>query len=365
MIDPVLQQRVIDELRAKAAWIPHLRVVSGFDAMVDQIIEVVGKRSSPESYAAMSRIEDLGTWALQCAGRSGLREAVLLEETAGGCTQNMGDGIATLGFQLDAFASLGDPVHPVLQPFVDKCHAAHNLLEPGKVTCMEFEDGKLMLAFLSHFAQFTPDFLRARLADGAYRKACGEAQAIAFTCWSLYPYMTDCWQYLQTEVLADLTHRPHIYIDLADPASRSEADVHAMLDALVGFERIGRTSLSLNGNEANQLARLLQFEEAGSDAASLERLAARLRAHCGISEVGIHLVKSATAVTTDAACTVTGPWCAKPKKSVGAGDRYNAGYLAGLLLGMELDARLLLGTLASGFFVRNARSATVQDLLQT
>lgn len=352
-----------DRVLAEQSRIPGLNIVSGFDAVVDTMVRVVGSRTSPETFEPLNTISDFGGWVDACAGRSGLREVVLDEECAGGCTINMGDGIATLGFPLDVFANVGQPRHPAFDPLHEKSRSLVPLeMEPGKVTCMEFDDGKLMLAMLGHFSCVTPDFLKQNLGD-TYRKACEQASAICFTCWSLYPYMTDGWRYLQEELLADLPHRPAIYLDLADPASRSDEDVREMLDTLQGFESIGRVTLSLNGTEANQLARLSGFEESDDDSRNLEALCASLRDRCGISEVGIHLPQTASAATEEETLTVPGPYCSKPKKSVGAGDRYNAGVVAGQVLGLSLEERLLLGTQCSGFFVRNARSATLPELI--
>ncbi len=61
--------------------------------------------------------------------------------------------------------------------------------------------------------------------------------------------------------------------------------------------------------------------------------------------------------------TQPGPYSAGPKKSTGAGDRFNAGFCLGLALGLDDSESLALGCAASGFFVRNARSASHQELV--
>jgi hypothetical protein len=48
---------------------------------------------------------------------------------------------------------------------------------------------------------------------------------------------------------------------------------------------------------------------------------------------------------------------------VGAGDRFNAGWLAGGLLGLAAEERLLLGVAVSGFFVRAARSGSISEII--
>ena len=182
------------------------------------------------------------------------------------------------------------------------------------------------------------------------------------TSWSVYPHMSACWRYLYEEALAGLPGQPHLFFDLADPASRPRPQLAAMLDTLGGFEKLGPVTLSLNGNEANQLAHAVGLAEADESPEQLERLAGELRVRAGIATVGIHLVKSATAATAESAATVAGPYCPKPAKSVGAGDRFNAGWLAGILLGLPLAEQLAVGCASSGFFVRQARSATWPEL---
>jgi len=363
-MNKALLTRISSHLQEKTNDISQIPVVSGFDAFVDEMVRVVGERQSPESFTPMPTIGEFGNWAQSIAGRSGLREAVMEEVASGGCTLNMGDGLATLGFPLHAFLGAGSPPHPAFESMLSKCESVHTLgMEPGRTVCCEFDDGKLMLSFLSHFASYTADFMKQQMADGQYRQACESAHAICFTTWSLFPYMTDCWRMIQSDVLHGLTHRPHIFVDLADASGRSQADILDMLDALAGFESIGRVTLSLNGTEGNVIARHLSLAPADDSDEQLQRLAGQIRDYAKISEVGIHLVKSATAVTENESITVPGPYCAKPKKSVGAGDRFNAGCVAGMLLDLPIAERLTLGTMSSGFFVRQARSATLQELI--
>jgi len=350
-------------LRASAGLAAERAVVSGFDAFVDEVGHVVATRQSPDAYEPVPTIAAYAEWVAASAGRSGLREFVIHERAAGGCTVNMGDGIATLGFPLDVFAGLGDPTDPAFDGFASKCRSVDTLgMTPGRTVVAEFEDGKLMLCTFSHFAAITPDYFRTALAGGGYRAACEQASAIVLTSWSVFPHMTQCWEFLQKEIFSGLLHRPRFFFDLADPASRSPDDLVQMAEALAGFEACGPTTLSLNGAEANQLARALGIPPANLDSEEIIRLCTDLRERIGISELGVHIIKAAASATADSADLVPGPYCAKPAKSVGAGDRFNAGWLAGYMLGLDLRERLLLGVVTSGFFVRMARSGTLDEV---
>lgn len=355
--------RLAQILVDKGAQVVDTSAVIGFDAFVDESIRIVGERSSPVEYTAVPTIGDFGAWASSAAGRSGSREFVCEEIIAGGCSVNMGDGIASMGFPLHAYSGVGTPENPAFASFLAKCSGGDSVgMEPGRALVTEFDDGKLMFCSFSHFAKFTPDYLRENLGKSGYREACEKAKGIALTSWSVYPYMTDCWKYLIDDFFVGLSNRPRFFFDLADPASRSQEDLVAMVDTIGGFEKYGPVTLSVNGNEANRLAVALGLTQADESPEQLESLCEALRTRAGIDEVSIHLVKTAVTSIEQGNAQIEGPYCAKPVRSVGAGDRFNAGFFAGLMLDLSAQDRLWLGTASSGFFVRNARSASWFEL---
>jgi hypothetical protein len=352
------------EIAGSFSRIPECSAVIGFDAFVDESLRIVEQRLSPERFEPIATIGDYGSWVSAAAGRSGLREFVCDEVMAGGCAVNMGDGLTAFGVPLDAFLGIGEVPHGVFAPLLAKCSSVQNVgLEPGRAIVTEFKDGKLMLCGFSHFAEFTPDHLVRHLDGGTFRAACERAQGIALTSWSVYPYMTDCWKHLQSHTLCGLTHHPRFFFDLADPASRTMQDLVAMTEALGGFESIGPTTLSINGNEAVQIAGALGLEAGAADLENSPGLARALREAIGIDEVCIHLIRGAATATVSDVCVLEGPYTPHPRKSVGAGDRFNAGFFLGSLLGLSAHGRLVLGCATSGFFVRHARSGTALEVL--
>lgn len=338
-------------------------VAIGFDGFVDEMITLVGERQDLERFVPVPDIATFGGLVSQAAGRSSLREIVVTATHPGGCAVNMGDGLASLGVPVDAFATLGQPPHPAFADIVARFRQCHSWgREPGRTLAFEFRDGKLMFSAVRQLADFDPPTVEKFLADGIYAAACARARVIALTDWTLYPHMTAVWRLLQQKVFSRLSHRPAFFIDLVDPSSRSDADIRAMLDVLPGFEPAGPLTLGLNGNEANIVARLLGLAPAADDPAAVQSQAAALQRRLAISEVVIHHHRFAATASTREQAAVPGPYCAHPKKSTGAGDRFNAGFVLGLILGLEARQRLALGCAASGFFVRQARSATLAEL---
>lgn len=353
--------------RIEAAAIHECRVVAGFDGFVDEIISLVGERRSLNDFTPVPDISTFGRLITAAAGHSSLREIVVNATHPGGCAVNLADGLASLGAQVECFATLGEPVRDAFREIASKCAGFHSWgREPGRTLAFEFNDGKLMFCSVKQLAEFTPDLVRRYLADGTYAAACARARVIALTNWTLYPHMTAVWQLLQQEVFPAFDHRPEILIDLVDPTGRSTPDILEMTESLSGFEPSGPVTLGLNGNEANVLCKLHGITATPESVTPEETLsqASALRLRFEISRVVIHHTSFAVCADAKGGVIQPGPFCPNPKKSTGAGDRFNAGISLGFALGCNSADSLALACAVSGFFVRNARSASLHELAE-
>ncbi len=330
-------------------------IVCGFDGFVDELIRVVGERTGPTTYDALGTLAELGTLVSAAAGRNSLREIVIERTDAGGCAINLGDGLAALGANVHFFGTVGAPAHPAFVPVLATFASATPLGSCyGRTLCFEFRDGKFMFPAIQQLGEVTPELLTSMLP--AYAAACARAQVICLTNWTLYPHMTAVWRALQQQVYSGLRHDPWFFIDLVDPSGRSTTDISEMADTLAGF---GRTALSVNRTELAVLADRLGLP-AHDD---VGQAAAGLRARLGIAQVVVHNSRiNAVAHADGVVVAPAGPFCDKPLKSTGAGDRFNSGYVQGLATGLDHQARLDLGSAVAGYFVRHARSGSVAEI---
>lgn len=352
-----------DAIRKRADGWGQFCVTAGFDGFVDEIISAVSERTGIKEWVPVKDISTFGALIQAAAGRSALREIVIHRADPGGCAVNMGDGLVAMGITLDCFATLGHPRHAAFEEFAKKCRQCHSWLrEPGRTLAFEFSDGKIMFSAVEQLAEFDSELVSKNLADGAYLRSCQESRVIAITDWTLYPHMTDCWLKLQRDVYSKLSHRPYFFFDLVDPSARSSDDIQAMIEALRGFEKYGPVVLGLNGNEANIVSKILGLKTVADDMEAVQAQALALREKLGVSQVVTHCVKFAAGANQEGSWATPGPFCPKPKKSTGAGDRFNAGYICGLLMGLPMHQSLAVGCASSGFFVREARSATPGEM---
>eukprot|EP01044_Picomonas_judraskeda_P015610 COSAG03_NODE_2644_length_2566_cov_10.483989_2_plen_431_part_00 len=356
------------ELEARAQRVSAVSVVAGFDAFVDEFFVPVDRRQSPTAFDPVPSIAAFAEQLAKAAGQSATREIVASGSSdSGGNSVNLSDGLNALGAQTHLFATVGDPMHPAFVEVASGCASVECFagLPPGRSICLEFGDGKVMLNSVASFAQLDGRRLAAALANSAFLAACQDADAICLSNWTMFPFMTECWQLLRAELAKVLRPRvvPRlIFVDVTDPAGRSDADVREMLTELAAFRSLGTTALGVNLNEANRFARLstgvpqVASEAEGPGAAAAQ--AAALRTALGVDVVVIHCMRFAALADDGGGAPVWEHGCftEAPRRSTGAGDRFNAGWVLGACLQLPPRQQLLLGSAVSGFFVRHARS---------
>ena len=359
-------QALIQTLEAQRSELTTKRVVAGFDGFVDELIDAVDQRQDAERYQKIDSMARFGEMISAASGRSSLSEIQIRSTDAGGCSVNLSDGLNHLGVGVDYYGTLGQPMHPAFQTFSEECRSCQSWLDGhGLTLALEFSDGKYMLASMSDLHRFTPSIVQEQVQQGDFKQRCAEADIIILNNWTLYPHMTDIWLYLSEHVFSALPRRIPLFIDLVNPSSRSRQDIFAMMECLKKMQLHCDCILGVNLNEADLLAKLIGEEPAhGEPQAVLEQIIS-LREYLHISEVVAHGVKvNCVAGVGYTAQDVVGPYCDAPLKSTGAGDRFNAGYCLGQIIGLEAEQRLQLGVATSGVFIRQARSASYDELLQ-
>jgi hypothetical protein len=359
-----LNQSTIHSLSAKAAQVPSLTATVGLDAFVDEIIRVVDHRESVTTYKAIETIQELGKRIISAAGQSTNLELVVERVKLGGNGPIMANALAALGPAVTCIGPLGDnEIHPAFAEIAARAELV-TLGAPGHTDALEFDDGKLMLGKLETLADVTWKRLQERMSPEEIGKKFSQASLVALVNWTMLPAMSDIWKELLLLLAASGKGAGRFFFDLADPEKHSDQAVAAACLLLTEFQNFGPTTLGLNEKEAFRVGNALGYTGGHHGRNAVHAVSAYISDTLALEQVVVHprayaVVAAKGKVTAD----VDGPFTDNPLISTGAGDHFNAGFCLGKLLGLADDEAATTAVATSGYYVRNAASPTLQQLI--
>ncbi|MDP9292263.1 MAG: hypothetical protein M3O82_07865 [Verrucomicrobiota bacterium] len=358
-----LPQLVLDQLNGAQSRLKHSRVLVGLDGFVDTILRVVRIRESATQYKPVLMISDFAERVSAASGVSANFEMVPQVVKLGGNGPIMANALGSYDTRVTYIGNLGAPhLHPVFADFA-KTSKVISIAEPGYTDAVEFEDGKLMLGKHASLHEVNWKNILRFVPEEKLIEMFERSSLIALVNWTMLPYMTDILQKVLTRVAPSLTgEKRWIFFDLCDPAKRTNADITRMLKLIAKFQKYFRVILGLNLQESRQIGAVLGIDPPPEMIDAVEIHAAAIQRKLKVETVVVHPRSFAAAADAHGACVVAGPVAAKPKITTGAGDHFNAGFCIGRLLGCDLASSLQIGVATSGFYVRQAKSPSLEDL---
>lgn len=357
--------RTLQELRDRRGTLPSKQAILGLDGFIDTLVTPVALRAGQgENFTPISTIAEFGQRIVGAAGKSTNIEFYPRMEKLGGNGPIMANALLAQGPQVTYVGALGAPsIHPVFADLARRAHAV-SLCAAAATTAAEFDDGKIMLGMMKSLDEITPQQIDAVIGAQAWRDALGAADLVALVNWTMIPNMTTIFNDLVDRVLPQVPAKPGrvFFFDLADPEKRSVADLVYALETIGKFEQFGRVTLGLNLKEAQQVYAALGFGRASESEDGLRAQAEAVRQRLDLTTVVVHPKESAACATREGSWWVPGPYAAKPLITTGAGDHFNAGFVAGQLMGLSPQSCLTLGVCTSGHYVRTAQSPSAADL---
>ncbi len=348
----------------------------GFDGFVDYILRMVDVRSGmgPGEYTPIRTIAEFSRRCAAAAGKSTNIEQVLLEERFGGNGPLMAGALGQLGVPVTfigavARSDASDDVHPVFVDFARRCRAVVAIGEPSFTDALEFDDGKLMFNNTRAVQAVTWERVVARVGIEPLVQIVDASVLLGVVNWSLLGGVPGIWRGLMRDVLPRCVRRERtMFVDLSDPAKRTDADVLGLTQLLREIEACDmevRVCLGLNLSEAQRIGRVVGLSSSDWCAGpGLAHAAASLREAIGIACVTIHPREGAAAADAGGTAWFEGPFVQHPKISIGAGDHYNAGFGLARAHGASLSQSLACGVALSGVYVRDGESPTLERLVK-
>jgi sugar/nucleoside kinase (ribokinase family) len=335
------------------------KAVVGFDGFIDEIIHVVKERQNDKSY---TRIETITEFAKKVGDASGLSanvEFVPQQVKLGGNGPIMANALIAQGHDIDYIGALGNgDIDPIYKEFADSCSEVISLTGPGRTDALEFDDGKLMLAKMNNLVDVNWETLTKMVDREKLKQICASAKLLSFTNWTELPNFNSLLIGFN-EILSEIDNRPGIFIDLADPAKRTDEDLREVLKLITALEDNGEIIFGLNENESTQIAELYNIDEE-----DFSIRAEKIREVLKVSSIVIHPIAGAAVADKDGTSWIDGPYTPKPKLTTGAGDNFNSGFCNAWMTGLSGAESIAVGVSTSGYYVRNCRSPKRDELVQ-
>ena len=236
------------------------RVVVGLDGFVDEIIDVVDKRTSATVYERLATISQFGEKISLAAGKSCNFELVVKHQKLGGNGPIMANALAAIGFATTYVGNLGNPsIHPVFQPLAASAQVI-SIAAPAHTNALEFVDGKIMLGNLTPLSEITWERLLQHVGLERLVSLIDGASLLGLVNWTMLPHMTNIWEGLVANVFPRLSKADRtVFIDLADPEKRLIEDLRGALTTLQKINSHLHVILGLNLSEAQQVGKAHRF----------------------------------------------------------------------------------------------------------
>ncbi|MFT5423642.1 MAG: hypothetical protein ACI89L_001423 [Phycisphaerales bacterium] len=351
--------------------------VVGFDGFIDSIIHLVSQRNTMQldDFVRIDTIPGFASRVGAAAGKSSNIELVVREQRFGGNGPLMAGALGRLGVGVTYIGAIGqedapETLSPIYEPFAEWCEKVLPIAAPGHTDALEFEDGKVMLGKPQNIQHVTWERIKEAVGLGVFISMVDGAKLLGVVNWVMMSGVDGIWQGLIDEVLPKIepARRPRIFIDLCDPAKRTDADLLAALDLLKRLNTLTPVTLGLNLAESQRVAAVAgaePFDDSHNTTmgSAVRKTARSIQQTLGLDTVVVHPRQGAAAANADESAWFEGPFTSSPKLSTGAGDHFNGGFSFGQIAGMPLDECLAIGTGVSGAYVRDAVSPALDRLV--
>lgn len=361
-----LQQRL---LHSKDKALQAIALV-GFDGFVDSIQKAVNKRNGNE-VSFFKTIDEFSTHLKSLSGKSGQVELIIKQLKMGGNAPILANALGCLGVHGTCVGAMGFPdLHTVFKD-IHPHSTVLSISEPGVSNAIEFEDGKIILSHLSVFDTYDWNHIRNSAKFTDITNAISKSNLLAFVDWVNLPQATSIWRGVLHDCIAPTRNQDRIFLfDLCDPSKKSRSEIREVAELISSFSTYGRVVLGLNENEATILWHALCEYDYTTISGEpivpvLDKMAEAIFNSMNLDILLIHPKDRTLVIQKNRKpIELTGYTIREPKVLTGGGDNLNAGFCWGLLNKFSTEECMILGMAASGSYIKNGVSPSVDDLMQ-
>lgn len=346
-----------EALRGRESEIAGKRLTVGFDGFVDTIVRPLRQSATKDTCAQnFQTIREFGEFLIEKAEKSCSIELLTEARQLGGNLPFLSRAAGGLGLDVSCIGMLGTP-DMVESLFAKLPCTLYPFAQPGQSTCMEFADGKVLMASDCTL----PDDAWKLVLEATEGKAPAlfqEADLFALVNWSELSFAHDLWGHVLEEMAGMPCDKERFgFFDLCDVSRRTVQELEDVLQLIGGFSAYRTTILSLNENEALVIGeRLLQRE------INLTEIAQKIRTVYGVDEVIVHTIHESILVTPRGMTRQATDFVERPRISTGAGDNFNGASCFAAVMGLSDTDRVALANEFAHQYVSSGCSVSLHTL---
>lgn len=358
------RQKVINFLKENREVINTKEATVGIDAFIDKIVRVVHTKTDKDEYIFFNDIAQFGNHLVTKAGKSCGIEINERFTKLGGNAPIMANALGALSVNVNCIGALGYPeIDPVFKELSDNCKL-FTIGNPGYTTALEFNDGKIMLSQRDYLHKLNWKAVKEVLDVEALKAFFNRSTLVGLVNWNGMIHFNEIFRGILDEVLEG--HVPSksqiVFFDLADFSERSREDIVEAVNLINEFNKHFKVILGLNENEAILMYNALFPERENMD---LIPLGQYIYDNLKVDSLVIHTLTSSIAYEGSSIVQAPSLFVKQPKLSTGGGDNFNAGLCFGHIIGLDMEGALYTANATSGYYVRNAKSPSVDNLIET
>jgi bifunctional ADP-heptose synthase (sugar kinase/adenylyltransferase) len=336
----------------------------GFDGFTDEIISVVNQTIDKESKTFIPTIAEFGKKILDASNKSCNFELCTTHKKMGGNAPIFTNAMLEGGHHIIFSGAIGtkNNIEPLFQKMAERCREVYPLCSSAKSDALEFSDGKIIFGKLEALNNLTYENLKKHLPLETLIEIFNSADLVVSANWTMLGYMTDIWKGILLDISPKIAIKQrYFFIDLADPAKRTDDDLREALNILKELNNYYCVILGLNIAEAERLCKLFNIEFTKPQLKNYLHL---LFKALKITRILVHQAKFACLIDDQCSLYKSSFHTDKPLITTGAGDNFNAGYCNALLHGLDQEEALIIALGTAGFYVQKGKSPNMHELAQ-
>lgn len=340
------------------------KIALGFDGYIDSIVRIV---KAKQENGALSYFEDSVEFGQYIVAKQQRNFSFELEQAVlkvGGNMPITANAFARLGCKVDCIGALGHPdIHHIFQQMSPNC-TLYSYAEPGMSTAVEFRNNKMMMAESTQINNAGWQYVRDTIGIDIIRRVFSGKDLIGLLNWSELAHSTEVWEGLLNEVLPFIKTddvKTLGLFDLSDCSKKTKAELLKAIRLLREFSAHWEVVLSLNMNESQLIYKALTNDS--GQPPGITDMARALYEAAGLQKIVVHHSTEACCCDGNGVTYSATRKLDSPRLLTGAGDNFNTGFCAALLLGMSTSEALEMGHMVTRYYIMNSESPYLAEVL--